>query len=130
MKMAKSGRRGVFWRANPQGTQELRRPGSGRERGDWWIRWFCSRGHLHREQIGAKSAAQDMAERRRNQARTEGFCLTEKKRDRPVPFSEIVDDYVRYQETHNRPPHNDCVRIQYWKERWGDRPWRPSRART
>ncbi len=27
-----------------------------------------------------------------------------------------------YQKAHNRPPHNDCVRILYWKDRWGDRP--------
>jgi len=37
----------------------------------------------------------------------EGFCLSETKRDRPVLFSEIVDDYVQFQNAHNRPPHND-----------------------
>jgi excisionase family DNA binding protein len=36
---AQSGVRGVFWRANPRGVQERRRPEDGRERGEWWIRW-------------------------------------------------------------------------------------------
>jgi hypothetical protein len=52
----------------------------------------------------------------------EGFCLSETKRDRPVLFSEIVDDYVQFQNAHNRPPHNDCVRILFWKDRWRDCP--------
>jgi hypothetical protein len=121
VKAARSGHRGVFWQPNPGGTQELRRPGAPRERGDWWIRYFCVHRHKHRELVGAKSAAHDMADRRRQQARTEDLCLTDKKRDRPIAFSEIVDDYVKHQETHNRPPHNDCVRIKHWKERWGDR---------
>ena len=33
MKLAASGKRGVFWRANPRGSQELRQPGGGRIRG-------------------------------------------------------------------------------------------------
>ena len=37
MKLAASGKRGVFWRANPRGSQELRQPGGARVRGDWWI---------------------------------------------------------------------------------------------
>jgi integrase len=91
-------------------------------RGDWWIQWHCALGHKHRESVGPKSVAEHEVTKRRTQARTEGFCLSETKRNRPVLFSDIVDDYVQYQKAHNRPPHNDCVRILFWKDRWGDRP--------
>src|SRR5262245_16692030 len=64
MKLAGSGVRGVFWRPNARGTQEIRTP-TGRRRGDWWVRWVCPHGHLHREQIGPKSLAREEAERRR-----------------------------------------------------------------
>jgi hypothetical protein len=58
MKLAKSGSRGVFWRANERGTQELRLGKEHREQGDWWIRWACPHGHLHRAQVGPKALAQ------------------------------------------------------------------------
>ena len=74
MRLAKSGSRGLFWRPNDRGTQEFtlpdgKRPAAGDprrgQRGDWWIRWTCPHGHLHREQAGPKSLAQKEAERRR-----------------------------------------------------------------
>src|SRR5262249_41733790 len=55
MKVARSGHRGVYWRGNPGGSQELRRPGGARERGDWWICWYCALNHKHRELIGPKT---------------------------------------------------------------------------
>lgn len=58
MKLAASGKRGVYWRANPRGSQELRQPEGGRVRGDWWICWFCTLGHKHRELAGPKNVAQ------------------------------------------------------------------------
>ncbi len=64
MKLANSGKRGVYWRRNPRGTQELRDNGT-RERGDWWIRWCCAHGHLHRELVGAKALANTKAEEKR-----------------------------------------------------------------
>lgn len=89
--------------------------------GVWWIRWACHQGHLHRERIGPKSVAKDEYAKRKVQAKTEGFCLARVTRERPVPFREIVDDYLRYQETHNRHPRNDSFRIGWWRDRWDDR---------
>jgi hypothetical protein len=47
-----SGVRGVFWRAKPNGTQERRRSSGVKERGDWWVRWSCGCGRIHRTQVG------------------------------------------------------------------------------
>jgi hypothetical protein len=123
MKAGQSGHRGVYWEPNPRGTREVRQPTGGRVRGDWWICWACPKGHrAHREKVGPKSLAVQQVERRRTQVLLEGFCLTETKRVRVVPFSEVVEDYVQHQKAHNRHPHNDCTRVQYWKDRWGERP--------
>jgi hypothetical protein len=65
MKLAASGKRGVFWRANSRGSQELRQPGGGRARGDWWIQWYYALGHKHRESVGAKSVAEHAVTKRR-----------------------------------------------------------------
>src|SRR2546427_3285724 len=65
MKLAQSGSRGVFWRLHARGTQERKRPGKATERGDWWIRWACPHGHLHRARIGPKSLAREESERHR-----------------------------------------------------------------
>jgi integrase len=70
MKQARSGHRGVYWRANPRGSQRL--PGGAR--GDWWARWACGCGKLHREKIGAKALSREESERRRTRARLEGWC--------------------------------------------------------
>lgn len=63
MKLAKSGSRGVYWRASARGGQRHDRRRD--QRGDWWIRWVCPHGHLHREKVGPKSLAQQRAEQRR-----------------------------------------------------------------
>src|SRR5262249_29164565 len=78
--------RGVFWRANGRGTQELR-SSRGKQRGDWWIRWACPHGHLHREQIGPKSVAREESERRR----LERPCPARQ----PKPTSYLLSDVIR-----------------------------------
>ena len=87
MKLATSGSRGVIWRANPRGTQKLRRPSGHRQRGDWWIRWACLHGHLHREQVGPKSLATQEVQRKR----LEKPCP----RHQPRPASYLVADVIR-----------------------------------
>jgi integrase len=72
MKLAASGTRGVFWRANSGGSQRI--PGG--SRGDWWARWACGCGRLHRALIGPKAFARHECERRRTRARVEGWCPT------------------------------------------------------
>src|SRR5262249_18291893 len=65
MKLATSSSRGVIWRANPRGPQKLNRKDGRRERGDWWIRWACPHGHLHRALAGPKSVATEEVQRKR-----------------------------------------------------------------
>ncbi len=89
--------------------------------GVWWIRWTCRQGHLHRERIGPKSVAKDEYAKRKVQVKTEGFCLALVVRERAIPFRELVEDYTKYQTSHNRHPQNDSFRIGWWLDRWGDR---------
>jgi integrase len=91
MKQAESGVRGVFWRGNPRGSQERRLPGGGRVRGDWWIRWTCALGHLHREKIGPKSLAREQYEARKVAART-GVPCPRQRMPAPAPtLGELLD---------------------------------------
>ena len=90
MKLARSGSRGVFWRSSPRGTQERKTDEGLRQRGDWWIRWACPYGHLHRAHVGPKALAQKQAERHRL--------------DRPCPervvkptrnlLSDVIDEHL------------------------------------
>ena len=86
MKLAQSGSRGVFWRLHVRGTQERKRTGKPTERGDWWIRWACPHGHLHRARIGPKSLAKEQSERRR----IERPCP----RRQPKPTAHLLADVI------------------------------------
>src|SRR5438093_2749330 len=87
MKLAQSGSRGVFWRVHARGTQQRKRPGKPTERGDWWIRWACPHGHLHRARVGPKSLAHKSAE----QHRLERPCPARK----PKPTAHLLADLIR-----------------------------------
>jgi integrase len=65
--------------------------------------------------------ATDEHGKRKVQVKTEGFCLAEAKRERVIPFREIVTDYTRYLEAHNQWGKTDRQRIRFWLDRWGDR---------
>jgi len=78
MKLAASGKRGVFWRANPRGSQRI--PGG--SHGDWWARWACNCGKLHREKVGSKTHAGEVCERNRSRMRLEGWCPTREQNQR------------------------------------------------
>src|SRR5205823_13467127 len=91
--------RGVFWR-----------------HGEWWIRWACTLGHGHRTPSGdSKTAATEEHTARRaevRQARKAGreCCPRLIRRDRPVLFEEILDDYMQYSERTKRSHNNDHAR--------------------
>jgi hypothetical protein len=55
MKRAKSGTKGVYEKIEGSGI--------------WWIRYKDASGRIRREKIGAKSAATQLVEKRRNEAR-------------------------------------------------------------
>ena len=111
MKLAASGSRGVFWKEHDRGTQDLRTAG-GRERGDWWIRWSCPHGHLHRKLVGPKSLAQRESERHR----IERPCPT--RRPKPVPYllADVIDEYLKHNKS-KRSWKDDARHGKRWKER-------------
>ena len=113
MKLAASGKRGVFWRTNPRGSQEFRQPGGGRVRGDWWICWFCTLGHKHRELAGAKTLAEEEAERRRTQTRREARCPRQQPANRPIPFQDAAKEYLDWSKGHKRSWRTD----EHWLNR-------------
>lgn len=112
MKLAASGKRGVFWRLNPRGTQELRQADGGRVRGDWWIRWYCGLGHKHSELIGPKSVAERKAEGKRTEARS-GLCERQQPASRPVLFQDAAKEYGEWSKAHKRSWRTD----QHWLNR-------------
>ena len=116
MKLAESGVRGVFWRANARGTQELRTSG-GRQRGDWWIRWACPHGHLHREQIGPKSLAREEAERRR----IERPCPLRKPKPSSYLLADVIREYLDATKNEKRSHKDDARYGRVWSERFAGR---------
>jgi integrase len=130
MKLANSGSRGVYWRHNPRGSQELRDNGI-RERGDWWIRWSCSHGHLHRKEIGPKSQAIDEAGDRRSLAKKIDHHLTAeergrlcpKHRPRPTSFllTDVTRDYLNASKGYKRSHRDDARYGTMWTERFQGR---------
>ena len=116
MKLARSGHRGVFWRSNLRGTQEVRAGAGGRQRGDWWIRWGCPHGHIHRTMVGPKGLAQKEAERRR----IERSCP--KRQPKPTAYlvRDVIKDYL--DEAKAKRSYRDDVRYgRVWTERFGGR---------
>ena len=117
MKRAQSGNRGVFWRANPRGSQETKRPDRVRERGDWWVRWTCPHGHLHRERVGPKSLANKKAEGKRI--------------DRPCPrrtakpthylLVDVINDYLAATKALKHSWKDDVRHGKVWSARFSGR---------
>jgi integrase len=118
MKLAASGSRGVFWRSNPRGTQELKKRNGGRLRGDWWARWTCPNGHLHRALVGPKSLAVQEAQRKR----LERPCPAREPRPASYLLADVIDRYLETAKKTKRSWKNDERYGTAWKERFGGRP--------
>ena len=116
MKIAQSGIRGVFWRKNPRGTQELRTQAE-RMRGDWWVRWACPHGHLHRELVGPKSLARDQSERRR----IERPCPQRTPRPTSYLLDDVIGDYLAATKSIKRSWKDDQRYGEVWKARFSGR---------
>jgi integrase len=116
MKAAKSGSRGVFWRANERGTQELRTP-TGRQRGDWWIRWQCPHAHLHRGLIGPKSLAREQSERHR----IERPCPARKPKPTSYLLADVIREYLDATRNQKRSHKDDARYGRVWSERFAGR---------
>jgi integrase len=123
MKLAKSGSRGVFWRPSPRGSQEFtladgRRPVKDDpkrgQRGDWWIRWTCPHGHLHRKPVGPKSLAQDQSQRHR----LDRPCPDREVKPTAYLLSDIIDEYLTQARAHKRSYRDDARYGAAWKARF------------
>jgi integrase len=117
MKLATSGSRGVIWRTSPRGTQKLRRKGGQQERGDWWIRWACQHGHLHRELAGPKSVATEEVQRKR----VERPCPRHQHRPTTYLLADVIREYLAAAKVSKRSFRNDKRYGDAWIERLGGR---------
>ncbi len=117
MKVAGSGSRGVYWRPNKRGTQERRLGEGRRERGDWWIRWACPHGHLHREQTGPKSLAQREAERRR----LERPCPARTQKPASYLLVDVIREHIEATKSTKRSWRNDKRYGDAWTARFAGR---------
>jgi integrase len=117
VKLADSGSRGVFWRRNARGTQDLRAGSGRRERGDWWIRWACPYGHLHRSLVGPKSLARQESERRR----LERPCPERQPKPTTYLLGDVIDEYLEASKTRKRSWKDDARYGKAWKARFQGR---------
>ncbi len=76
----------------------------GKEAGVWWVRWWCHYGHRHEERIGPKLLAEEWAEKRRVQVKTEDFCLTRAReavrKAKPTLFKDARERYLEWARAH------------------------------
>jgi hypothetical protein len=117
MRVAGSGSRGVFWRPNERGTQERRLGEGHRQRGDWWVRWACSYGHLHRAQVGPKALAQRDSERRR----IERPCPKRQPKPTHHMLADVIREYLAGIEGRKRSYKDDQRYGDVWSERFAGR---------
>jgi integrase len=85
-------------------------------KGAWWIVWFCTLGHRHREKIGTRGVAREQhAARRRavREARREGreYCPNLAERARPIMFKDLCREYKAYAEANKRSHRDDRPRL-------------------
>ncbi len=89
---------------------------NGETRGEWWVVWFCTLGHRHREKVGPRSLARERHPARRREvreARREGreFCPSLVERKHPVMFKDILKEYKVYSEVNKRSHKDDRPRM-------------------
>lgn len=113
MKLARSGSRGVFWRSSPRGTQDRKAEGGIRQRGDWWIRWACPHGHLHRAHVGPKALAQKEAEKHR----IDRPCPARATRPMRHLLGDVIDECLRATRNIKRSWKDDDRYGAVWKAR-------------
>src|SRR5262245_40216910 len=93
----------------------------------WWIRWACTLGHDHRQPSGElKTAATEEhkpkgAEVREARKVGRACCPRLIRRDRPLAFEDLVNDYLEYSERSKRSYADDKPRadrlLTYWRGR-------------
>ena len=89
---------------------------AGETRGEWWIVWFCTLGHRHREKIGPRALAQERHATQRQavrEARRDGreLCPNLEQRQRPIMFKDLCCEYRVYAEINKRSHKDDRPRM-------------------
>lgn len=95
-----------------------------RPRGDWWIRWKCPHGHLHRELIGPKSKAVEESQRRR----LERPCPARDAKPTTYLLGDVIDEYLKSIKPVKRSYRDDARYGKAWKARFGGRALEEIRA--
>jgi len=98
---------------NPEAPAEDGR----RERGDWWIRWSCPHGHLHRALAGPKSVATEEVQRKR----LERPCPRHQARKVNHLLADVIREHLTAAEIGKRSFRNDKRYGETWTKRLGGR---------
>ena len=117
MKLAESGARGVYWRANDRGSQKQRTSKAEWQRGEWWIRWTCLYGHLHRQQVGPKSLASKKAEGKR----LERPCPDRTVRPAYYLVADVIEEYLTSTKAVKHSWKDDARHGKVWTARFAGR---------
>jgi integrase len=88
--------------------------------GIWWIRYTDAAGRYRREKAGSYTLATKLLSKRRGDALA-GRKLPETLRSRPIPFSELADDGIKYINARYSRPADDRARMELLKERLAGR---------
>src|SRR6266536_3903404 len=95
--------------------------------GQWWIRWTCTLGHDHRRPSGElKTAATEEHKAKRAEVREARKAALEccprlVRREQPLLFEEVVEDYLEYSRRSTRSHADDKTRAQRFLDRWKGR---------
>jgi hypothetical protein len=117
MKLAQSGSRGVFFRTNSRGSQETKRRDGARVRGDWWIRWACPHGHIHRALVGPKSLATQEVQRKR----LKHPCPARETRPASYLLADVIAEHLAMAGGQKRSHSDDARYGRVWSERFAGR---------
>lgn len=88
--------------------------------GVFWIRYVDGAGRYRRERAGAYGMAVKLLDKRRGDA-VQGRKMPETLRRRPILFSEIADDALRYSQQNKRSYTDDQFRMAKLKDWFGSR---------
>ncbi len=93
-----------------------RPPGSG----IWWIHYYDSEGHRHREKVGRRGVAIDLYSSRKSEARA-GKKLPRNLQGGGVTFPQLAEDIVTFSSNHHEDTRNVKSRIKQILPEFGDR---------
>ena len=88
--------------------------------GEYWIRFADATGRIRREKVGLLEAAETRLKIRKEEAKL-GTLPRLARHRRPMLFSKIADDALRYADEHKRSARDDHSRMTKLMEWFGER---------